>query len=227
MITLHNIAKSYALRGQRKHLFRGLNLHLPQGRNLAIMGHNGAGKSTLMRLMAGSEQPDHGRITRAGRVSWPIGFAGGFNGAMTAEESIRFVARLYGAAPARAQTEVEAFAQLGPALRQPLHSYSQGMRARLAFGLSLAIDFDLYLIDEITAVGDAAFRAASRAALAAKCADRQIVMISHSPAQIAEFCDCGLLLTAQGVLYFDEIPALIAAYRGAGAAGQAPVFDMP
>jgi capsular polysaccharide transport system ATP-binding protein len=213
MITLTNLTKSYRIKGQHKPIVAGLNFTFPRGRNLAIMGPNGAGKSTLMRLIAGAETPDRGQVIRHGKVSWPLGFAGGFNGSMTGLENLRFVARIYGQDSAAIIAAAEDFAALGPSLRLPIRSYSSGMKARLAFGLSMAIDFDVYLIDEITAVGDETFRRKSQAAFGAKLARSQIIMISHSETAIRAYCDGGLLMTPQGVAYHDRIDDLIAAYQ--------------
>jgi len=213
MITLEHVSKAYRLRGVAKPILHDLSFAFPQGRNIAVMGPNGAGKSTLLRLIAGTETPDAGRIRRAGRVSWPLGFSGGFNGAMTGVENIRFVARIYGAPPAPVIASVRGFSELGASLDLPIKTYSHGMKARLAFGLSLALDFDCYLIDEITAVGDAAFRRRSRDVVAERLAGAQIVMVSHSAGAIRDYCDCGLLLAGGGrVLYYDDVEALLDAY---------------
>ncbi|WP_096787733.1 ABC transporter ATP-binding protein [Rhodobacter sp. CZR27] len=230
MIDLDDIWKSYRVNGFRKHVLRGIDFRFPSGRNVAIMGHNGAGKSTLMRIIAGSELPDHGRVRRHGRASWPMGFSGGFNGSMTGIENISFVARLYGENPRRVVRAVEDFARLGPSLDLPVRTYSSGMKARLAFGLSLAIDFDCYLVDEITSVGDKAFREASREAFARKTRGASMIMISHSRSEISTWCDCGVLLN-DGQLEFHETTAgLLAAHdrmmEGHGA-GSWPAVRMP
>lgn len=213
MVELVDISKTYTLKGIRKVIFEHLSFQFPRGRNVAIMGPNGAGKSTLLRLIAGTESADSGRIYRNVRVSWPLGFAGGFNGSMTGLENVRFVSRIYGQDTERVIEYVEEFSGLGPSMRLPIKTYSSGMKARLAFGLSMAIDFDCYLIDEITAVGDANFRRKSKEALEQKLDHSRIIMVSHSQETIKSYCDCGLLLTHEGLSYHDDVPSLLRAYN--------------
>lgn len=215
MIELVNVSKAYDLKGVHKQIVEGLSFQFPKGRNVAIMGQNGSGKSTLMRLIAGTEQPDSGRIYRNASVSWPLGFAGGFNGSMTGLENARFVARIYGQDTEAVIDYVEEFAELGPSLKLPIKTYSNGMKARLAFGLSMAIDFDYYLIDEITAVGDERFKRKSRQAFSEKLAHSQIIMVSHSAPAIKSYCECGLLMTPAGVTYYEDVNDLLGAYQAA------------
>lgn len=213
MIELCNVSKAYRLNGVRKQVLDGVSFRFPADRNLAIMGSNGCGKSTLMRLIAGAEQPDSGQVTRHVSVSWPLGFAGGFNGSMTGIENIRFIARVYGADTEEVIDRVADFAGLGQSLRLPVKTYSSGMKARLAFGLSMAIDFQCYLIDEVTAVGDEEFKRKSQAMFRGKLRSARIIMISHSVSQIREYCQGGVLLTGGRLHYFDEVDGLIAAYH--------------
>ena len=213
MLKLDRVTKSYHLKGIRKVIFDELSFIFPEGKNVGIMGKNGAGKSTMMRLLAGTELPDKGHIYRNQKVSWPLGFAGGFNGSMTGIENIRFVSRIYGQDTDRVIDYVTEFAELGPSLRLPIKTYSNGMKARLAFGLSMAIDFQIYLIDEITAVGDASFKAKSRAVFRDKLADSQIIMVSHAPSTIKQYCDCGLLLVDGQATFFPTVEELLAAYK--------------
>lgn len=211
MIELINVSKSYSLKGIKKPILKNFSFAFPKGRNVAIMGANGVGKSTLMRLLAGAEQPDSGRIRREGKISWPLGFSGGFNGSMTGLENIFFVSRIYGQNTKEIVRYVEEFSELGKSLGLPIKTYSSGMKARLAFGLSMAIDFDCYLIDEITAVGDAKFKAKSKKVFSQKLKNAQIIMISHSKEQIRSYCDCGILMTKEGIVFYDDIEALIRA----------------
>ncbi|MDF7826604.1 ABC transporter ATP-binding protein [Pontiellaceae bacterium B12227] len=197
----------------RKDLFSRLSFRFEQGRNIGVMGPNGAGKSTLLRLLSGAELPDRGQIRRNVRVSWPLGFAGGFNGSMTGLENVRFVSRIYGQNTEYVINYVEDFSELGKSMRLPIKTYSSGMKARLAFGLSMAIDFDCYLIDEITAVGDANFRRKSKTALEQKLDHSRIIMVSHSQETIKSYCDCGLLLTHEGLTYHDDVESLLSAYK--------------
>ena len=213
MIELKKVSKAYISKGVHKPIVKDLTFTFPAGQNVAIMGQNGVGKSTLMRMIAGTEQPDSGQIFRSSRVSWPLGFSGGFNGSMTGLENIRFVARIYNQNIETVINYVEEFSELGPSLRLPIKTYSSGMKARLAFGLSMAIDFQVYLIDEITAVGDETFRAKSKKVFGEKLASSRIIMISHSDAAIREYCDCGLFLSRDGVHYYDDLDNLIEDYQ--------------
>ena len=215
MLSFENVSKSYKLQGVRKTILSNFTFAFPEGRNIGIMGRNGAGKSTMVRLMAGTEPPDTGAVYRTSRVSWPLGFAGGFNGSMTGIENIRFVSRIYGQDTEKVIAYVTEFAELGASLRLPIKTYSNGMRARLAFGLSMAIDFDVYLIDEITAVGDQNFKKKSQAVFKDKLARSQIIMVSHSASTIRQYCDCGLLLDRGEVRFYDDVSDLLAAYKEA------------
>lgn len=212
MIELRNVSKAYRLKGVRKQVLDRVSLQFPADRNVAIMGPNGSGKSTLMRLLAGAEQPDEGQVIRNVSVSWPLGFAGGFNGSMTGIENIRFIARVYGADSEAVIERVTDFAELGQSLRLPVKTYSSGMKARLAFGMSMAIDFQCYLIDEVIAVGDENFKRKSQAMFRGKLNQSRIVMVSHSAAQIREYCQGGFLLSGGSVRYFEQVDELITAY---------------
>lgn len=215
MIQLNNIYKTYKSKGIRKPIFQGLNFEFNMDRNYALLGQNGVGKSTLLRLIAGGEMPDTGTIIRKGKVSWPMGFSGGFNGNMTGIENIRFVARIYGKDPKKIMEYVHGFSELGDSISLPIKTYSSGMRARLAFGLSLAIDFDCYLVDEVISVGDANFRQKSEKAFKAKFDHSFLIMASHSPGIIREYCDCGILLKQGSLEYYDTIDELLVAYKKA------------
>ena len=213
MLVFHKVTKFYRTKGVKKTILSEFSFEFPTDRNVGIMGKNGAGKSTMMRLMAGIEPPDLGHVYRTTRVSWPLGFAGGFNGSMTGIENIRFVSRIYGQETEKVIDYVTEFAELGPSLRLPIKTYSSGMKARLAFGLSMAIDFDVYLIDEITAVGDEDFKKKSKAVFQDKLAKSQIIMVSHSAGTIKQYCDCGLLLEGNQIRYFDDVNDLLTAYK--------------
>lgn len=213
MLALDNVSKAYKLKGVSKVILDQVSFRFPEDRNVAIMGRNGAGKSTLMRLLAGAEQPDRGRILRSLRVSWPLGFAGGFNGSMTGIENVRFVARVYGQDTEAVVDYVRDFSELGRSLDLPIRTYSSGMKARLAFGLSMAIDFDCYLIDEITAVGDEQFKRKSKVVFNEKLSKSRIIMISHSMAAISEYCDCGILLEKGKITFYETAGELCAIYQ--------------
>ncbi len=213
MLTFDQITKFYKFKGVRKLILDNLSLTFPTNKNIAIMGKNGAGKSTMMRLLAGTEPPNRGKIYRTQKVSWPLGFSGGFNGSMTGIENIRFVSRIYGQPTERVVEYVTQFSELGPSLYLPIKTYSSGMKARLAFGLSMAIDFQVYLIDEITAVGDGSFKNKSQSIFRGKLKNSQIIMVSHSENTIKEYCDCGFLLQNGKITYYPTAKELISAYK--------------
>jgi len=168
MIRFENLTKSFRLRGERKVVIDHLNLTLPTGRSLALLGRNGAGKSTLLQMIAGTMRPDSGRVVSDGSISWPVGFAGSFHRDLTGAENVRFIARIYGVDTDGLLAFVEDFAELGKFFHMPVRSYSSGMRSRLTFGASMGIHFDTYLVDEVTATGDAAFRRKSQAVFRAR-----------------------------------------------------------
>jgi capsular polysaccharide transport system ATP-binding protein len=157
MIVLDKVSKRYRARGEWRHVLREVSAVFPTGRSVGILGRNGAGKSTLMRLIAGAERPDSGLVRRDVRVSWPMGFTGGFQGSLTGRDNARFIARIYRADVASVEHYVARFAELGPYFDMPVSTYSAGMRARLALGLSFAVDFEVYLVDELPGVGDSRF----------------------------------------------------------------------
>jgi len=213
MIHFETVTKIYNAKNVRKLILDGVTFTFEDKHNIAIMGHNGAGKSTLMRMLAGIELPTSGRVRRDEKVSWPMGFSAGFNGTMTGVENTRFVARIYGEDTETVLAQVQSFAELGESLALPISTYSSGMKARLAFGLSLAINFDCYLIDEITAVGDHRFKKKSEAALKDKIHDSRVIMISHSEKTIRDYCDSGILLYDAKLYFYDDLGALISDYR--------------
>jgi capsular polysaccharide transport system ATP-binding protein len=212
MIRLEKVVKSYRLREGRKVVLRDLTATFPKT-NVAILGANGAGKSTLLRLIAGTELPDSGVILRQGRISWPLGFAGSFNGTLSGAENVRFVARIYGEDTERVLDFVQAFSELGEFFRMPVSSYSSGMRARLAFGVSMAVAFDYYLVDEITAVGDDKFRQKCLTTFKEKLANSGIIMISHSKATLKQYCRVGAVLHQGELTMFDDLNEAIALHE--------------
>ena len=213
MLRFRNVSKSYAIPGGRRHVLRNLTIDFPRYRNVAIVGRNGAGKSTFLRMISGILRPDKGTIERNGRVSWPLGFAGGFHPALTGRQNARFIARVYGADTDEMVTFVEDFSELGAFLDMPFQTYSTGMRARLAFGVSMAADFDWYLVDEITAVGDKTFRNKCKHVFNEKLSKSQMLMVSHSDATLREYCNAGLLLNDGHAWYFDDVEETLLAYQ--------------
>ncbi|MGF1502189.1 MAG: ABC transporter ATP-binding protein [Paracoccaceae bacterium] len=212
MITLQNVYKAYRTGGRPRVVLDDVTAVFEDGVNYGLLGVNGAGKSSTLRLIAGIELPNAGRIRRTRRVSWPLGFASGFHPGMTGSENVRFVARVYGEEPGRIARFVDEFAEIGDYMRRPVRSYSSGMMARLAFGLSMAIAFDCYLIDEITAVGDARFQARCQAAFDARRADADLIVVSHSMETISRYCDRGALIADGRLTLFPTVDQAIGAY---------------
>jgi len=218
MIRFEAVTMCFATRAGRRTLFRDLTLTLPAGARVGVLGPNGAGKSTLLALAAGTLRPTAGRVRAEGTVSWPMGFAGGFAPDMTGRQTARFVARIYGVGTDGFEAHVAAFAELGAQFDMPLRTYSTGMRARLAFGLSTGIAFDWYLVDEITAVGDAAFRQKSLAAFRDRLAPAGLLMVSHAPGVLRDFCTAGLVLADGCAQFYPVLEDAIAAHEAAMAA---------
>lgn len=212
MIEFETVTKTYRLRGgARRIVLQDFTQTLPY-RNIAVLGRNGAGKSTLLRLISGLIDPDYGQITRSVSVSWPIGLRASFHGMLTGIENIRFVARVYGADEQAVIDYVTDFAELGPFIHEPVRTYSSGMAARIGFGLSMALKFDLYLVDELLSVGDASFKAKSRRAFEDLMGRSRIILVSHSMGSLRDHCDCGLLVTNGTARFYDDIEEAIKAY---------------
>ncbi len=209
MIRFEHLTKSFRLRGERKVVIDDLNLTLPTGKSLALLGRNGAGKSTLLEMIAGTMRPDSGRIVTDGSISWPVGFGGSFHAELTGAQNVRFIARIYGVDTDGLLAFVEDFAELGKFFDMPVRSYSSGMRSRLTFGASMGIHFDTYLVDEVTAVGDASFKAKSQAVFADRMKTSSAIMVNHSMPQIRQFCNAGLVLENGQMQYFDDLEEAI------------------
>jgi len=209
MIRFDRVSKSFRRDGVTKHILHDVTFALPPERNIAILGRNGAGKSTLMRLIAGTLRPDGGRVIRGVRVSWPMGFSGSFHPALTGAQNTRFVARVYGRDTRALEHFVQEFAELGAFYHMPVSTYSSGMKARLAFAVSMGVDFGLYLVDEVIGVGDTAFRQKCASAFRARMDRARVMMISHSPATLRQFCDSGLVIEDGRLTYFDSLDSAI------------------
>jgi capsular polysaccharide transport system ATP-binding protein len=194
MIVCDQVKKSYPLGSGRKNVLRGVDLTIARGQRVGLLGRNGAGKSTLIRLIGGVEMPSSGVIRRTMTLSWPLGLNGGFQGSLTGYDNARFIARIYGHDYKDLKGFVEDFSELGSQLKMPVKTYSAGMRARLAFALSLAIDFDCYLVDEVILVGDQSFFRKCREELLVKRHDRSLIFASHSDALIREYCHSAVVL---------------------------------
>ncbi len=217
MLELRHLTKSYPTPHGRRYVFRDLSFRFPVGANIGLIGRNGAGKSTLLRLLGGIDQPDHGAVVTDVRISFPIGLTGGFVSTLSARENVAFVGRVHGARGARLRQLVdfvENFAEIGDYFDLPVRLYSSGMRSRVAFGLSMAFDFDYYLIDEVMAVGDAQFRAKSTAVLKEKLEKSNVILTAHSMATIRQFCNVVVHVDAGQVNIYEDVEAGIRAYQG-------------
>lgn len=213
MIELKDVHKFYPVRGGEVEVLKGIELTIRRGERVGILGGNGAGKSTLIRLISGIEQPSTGRIERSMRISWPLAFTGAFQGALTGLDNVRFICRVYGIDYRDVIDFVEDFSQLGRYLREPVKVYSSGMRARLAFAVSMMIDFDCYLIDEVVAVGDSRFQAKCQYELFEKRADRALIIVSHDVHYLRQHCQRACVLEKGVLKHFDEIETALA-YHG-------------
>ncbi len=209
MITLDRLSKSFRGHGQETVVAQALSFAFPTGRATAVIGRNGAGKSSLLRLIAGILPPDDGRVLRQGSVSWPVGFQGSFHPDLTGAENARFVARIHDLPPAAMVRFVEDFTELGQHLHRPLRHYSSGMRARLAFALSMAVPFDSYLIDEVTAVGDGAFNRKSQSYLADRLRGASAIVVSHSMDYLRATCQSGAVLEKGRLFYYERVERAI------------------
>jgi capsular polysaccharide transport system ATP-binding protein len=205
MIKLHDVSKVYQTRSGPKTVIDRINLTINPGQKLGILGCNGAGKSTLIRLISGAEQPTSGKIIRKMSVSWPLAFAGAFQGSLTGADNLRFICRVYGADYHKALPFVEAFSELGKYFREPYRTYSSGMRSRLAFAISMAVNFDCFLIDEIIAVGDTRFTEKCHRELLINRSNHAIILVSHDPNTIRSLCNSAVVLLQGRVTYYDSL----------------------
>ena len=205
MITLDNVSKVYQTRQGTRTVLDDINLKVAKGQKVGILGRNGAGKSTLIRLISGAELPTSGHIHRGISVSWPLAFGGAFQGSLTGIDNLRFICRVYNTPIEPAIAFVKDFSELGEYLREPVKKYSSGMRARLAFAVSMAVDFECFLIDEIVAVGDSRFHEKCRVELFEKRNDRAMIVVSHNLEYIKAHCQYAAVLVAGKLLSFNHI----------------------
>lgn len=194
MIQLQNIIKKYQTRSGARTVLNDVSLTVRPGERVGVLGRNGAGKSTLIRLISGAEQPTEGNVTREMSVSWPLAFGGAFQNALTGYDNLRFICRIYGTDPDDKLNFVQDFSELGIYLREPVRTYSAGMRARLAFAISMVVEFDCFLIDEIIAVGDARFHEKCHVELFEKRADRAMIIVSHDSSYVRDHCQRAVVL---------------------------------
>lgn len=212
MIICRDITKSYSHGSARKQVLEGVNLSVEPGDRVGLLGRNGAGKSTLIKIIGGVEMPTSGKIIRKMTTSWPLGFSGGFQGSLTGLDNARFIARIYQQDYADIRQFVEEFTELGKQLTMPVKTYSSGMRARLAFALSLAIEFDCYLIDEVIMVGDLNFQQKCQAEMLGKRKERSMIVASHSPEFIKENCNKAVLINRGIATIYDDVALAITHY---------------
>jgi capsular polysaccharide transport system ATP-binding protein len=194
MIETVGLTKEYRTDSGRVLALNDVSLKVLPGQRIGVLGRNGSGKSTLIRLIGRVELPTRGTVRRSMSVSWPLAYRGGFHLQLTGYENLRFLARVYDKSFPEMSAYVEDFTEMGTRLQDPVHTYSAGMRAKFSFGVSLAIEFDCYLIDEVLAVGDQQFRRKCKRELFEKRSDRAMLMVSHQPSMIRETCEFGLLI---------------------------------
>lgn len=216
MIELRNVSKFYPIQTGVRHVLKDVSLVIPTSTNLAILGPNGAGKSTFLRLVGGAEAPNSGKILADESLSWPLGISSGFQANLTGRQNVMFVCRINGLGTHHTRqviSEVTDFAEIGEYFDLPVKTYSSGMRARLSFGLSMAFQFDVYLIDELTSVGDAVFRAKAKKAFENLQERASIIFVSHNLQTLRECCDSALFLHDGTAAFFTDIEDGIEAYQ--------------
>ena len=219
MIHLIDVAKHYHGPDGRRTVIKPVSMSIPSHRQVAVLGYNGAGKSTLLKLISGAEAPDQGQIVRSCTVSWPLGFSGGLSQELSGVENTAFVARIYGQDVDKVIRFVYDFAEIGEYMRMPVRTYSSGMKARLTFGMSMAIDFDCYLVDEITGVGDRTFQEKCRRVFAERAERSGLLFVSHNDTTVKQYCDMAMVIHQGEIYAFEEMDAASAYYRQLGNSG--------
>lgn len=215
MIKVENLSKRYHGPFGGGWVLNNISFTIPTNISVGLIGRNGAGKSTLLRLLGGMDHPDKGNISSDARISWPIGLSGGSKGSMTGRQNVKFVARIHGIKENLGEFihKVQTFAELGRQFDRPVSTYSSGMRSRLNFGLSLAFDFDVYLSDEATSVGDRAFRDKAKKAFKERMATSSIIMAAHGEGMLKDLCQAGIMLEKGKAVWFDDINDALSAYH--------------
>jgi capsular polysaccharide transport system ATP-binding protein len=216
MITFNNLSKYYPTKNGRHYVFKSVNVELPIDKNIGILGPNGVGKSTLIKMMGGADKPNKGQISSDKKLSWPLGLQGGLQGSMSARENVRFVARIHGYKNTKPiEQQVEEFAEIGKYFNEPVKSYSSGMRSRVIFGLTMAFEFnfDVLLIDELGAVGDANFRNKSQALLQEKYKNTKLIMVSHSMSELKKNCQAGVVIKNNNLVFHPLLENAIKDYE--------------
>lgn len=212
MIQLKDLTKTFVLNGRRKTVADRINVVFPTGASVALLGRNGAGKSSLLRMISGEMLPTSGEILSDGTISWPVGFAGSFSRELSGEQNCLFLARVYGVDTDEMIRFVKDFAELGEHFHLPVRTYSSGMRSRLAFGTSMAVPFQTYLVDEVSAVGDASFKAKSNRFFKARMKSASAVVVSHSMQMLRQICDAGAVLEDGQLTYYEDLEEAIATH---------------
>ena len=218
MIHIEHVTKRYGTRHGEVTVLDDVSLTIRPGEKVGILGRNGAGKSTMIRLISGAERPTAGHIRRDMSVSWPLAFGGAFQGSLTGLDNLRFICRVYGTSADDKIEFVQEFSELGRYLREPVKSYSSGMRARLAFAISMVVEFDCFLIDEIVAVGDSRFHEKCRIELFEKRKDRAMIIVSHDPGYVREHCQHAAVLAQGKMTAFDHVDDAFTFYQDQAAA---------
>lgn len=216
MIHFNNVSKYYPTKQGRSYVFKDVNISLPMDKNIAVLGPNGVGKSTLIKMLGGADFPSRGTITSDQRISWPLGLQGGLQGSMSARENVRFVARINGHKNTKmVEQKVADFAEIGQYFDEPVKTYSNGMRSKVTFGLAMAfeLNFDVLLIDELTAVGDAAFKEKSKKLLLEKYEDTKLIMVNHSMQELKKFCQAGIVIKNKTLIYYPDLASAIKDYN--------------
>jgi capsular polysaccharide transport system ATP-binding protein len=213
VIELRDISKSYKVRSGRKRVLNDVSITFPSNRSIGILGLNGVGKSTLIRIIGGVEPPDTGSVHKQGRVSWPLGYAGGYQGSLTGRENARFIARIYGEDPRYTESFAQDFAELGDYFDMPLKTYSAGMRSRFNLAVSLACEFDCYLVDEAISTGDQRFRKKYSDAFRERSETATVIMVSHNVQTIRQYCDTAAILRDGKLHLFDDLNGALKEYK--------------
>lgn len=213
MIRMENLNKSYFVRGEERIIARNINVVFPTGVSVGILGRNGTGKSTLLSMIGGTMSPSSGRIISDGSISWPVGFSGSFNGELTGAQNVRFIARVYGVDSEELVDFVADFAEVGQQYHEPIRTYSSGMRSRLAFGLSMGVRFDTYLVDEVTGAGDARFRHKSLRLFTHRMQQSGALFVSHGMDTLRRFCTAGAVLEDGRLTYYHDLEEAIARHH--------------
>ncbi len=215
MIQITNLVKHYPTRQGQRAVLDNISLNINAGEKIGILGRNGSGKSTLIRLISGAEQPTSGSVHRGMSVSWPLAFGGAFQGTLTGLDNLRFICRVYGTSTEDKIPFIQEFSELGEYLYEPVKTYSSGMRARLAFAISMVVEFDCFLIDEVVAVGDSRFHQKCETELFEKRKDRAMIIVSHQPEQILAHCDKAVVLQDGKLHCFEDVARAYEYYQAA------------